>query len=110
MAVYPQTFRFGIREAKAKFSALIALVKQGKKVIITEHNREVVQLTVVPEKEISMEEKLKSLEEQGVIKLAKKKLDPNHFKPIKISGIDTQKILQEDREDRMRRILRKLKK
>lgn len=88
--------KVGIREAKAHFSSLIARVKHGSVFAITERGREVAQLIPFPKAGLSVEERLKSLEERGLIIRAKKRM-LRKITPVSIPGFDAQKILRDDR-------------
>ena len=65
----------GVRELKNKLSQYLKYVKDGEKVIITEHNRIIAELRAPQneEKLSTIEEKLARLSKEGLITLAKRR-------------------------------------
>ena len=65
----------GVRELKNQLSMYLQYVKDGEKVIITEHNRIIAEI-VLPQKEEKpspIEDKLEQLSKENIIILAKRK-------------------------------------
>ena len=54
-------------EAKARFSEILRKVRNGETVLVSYRGKEVAEIRPVREKELTTEEKLKRLEERGVI-------------------------------------------
>lgn len=87
----------GIRDAKARFSNLVSRVKNGATVEITDRGKKVAQIIPFPSEKLDLDQKLRLLEEKGLISLAKfrgsKKINPI----VLPKNISLQKILQQDR-------------
>ncbi len=64
---FAMPYAVGVREAKAKFSSLLARVRSGDAVTITDRGRPVAQLVPLPASARSLEERLHTMEEQGFI-------------------------------------------
>jgi prevent-host-death family protein len=64
----------GVRDLKNQLSQYLRYVKDGEKIIVTEHNRIIAEI-IVPEKKntnISIEEKFEQLKREGKMILAKR--------------------------------------
>ena len=63
----------GVRDLKNRLSLYLQYVKDGEKVIITEHNKTIAEINIPEKKEnlIAVEEKLIKLSKEGEIILAK---------------------------------------
>ncbi len=89
----------GIREAKARLSALVGRAKRGEAVTITDHGRPVARLVAVEREELCLEDRLLELEAEGLISPE----PPRRSLPSPVSlapeGV-AQKYLQEDRDAR----------
>lgn len=90
--------RVGIREAKMNLSKLLKRVTQGQEVIITDRGKPVGKIVPVPQDHLSLAERIKKMEEHGLLGPVRK------GKPIRLppplparEGI-AQKFLQEDRD------------
>lgn len=59
--------RIGIRDAKARFSELLREVRQGGEWIVTERGRPIARLIPVQEQDLSLAEKVRRLEERGLV-------------------------------------------
>lgn len=57
-------------EAKARFSELMRKVRAGQRVTITYHGQEVAEVRPVATASASLEDRLRELEERGVLKVA----------------------------------------
>ncbi len=84
----------GVRELKSRLSEYLRRVKQGETVIITEHGKPVGRL--IPQGR-SLDERLKELQQAGLIRWNGKKLSP--MKPVaRLRGKKTiAEIIIEDR-------------
>lgn len=67
VAEVAMTTTYSTYEAKAKFSEIMRKVREGKHVYITYRGEEVAEIRPLEEKEESLEERLRRLEEQGLI-------------------------------------------
>jgi prevent-host-death family protein len=65
-----------ISETKAKLSALLDRVKAGEEVTITDRGRPVARIVPIPPNEVDWDERLQRLARDGLVRLPKKKLDP----------------------------------
>ena len=64
----------GVRDLKNQLSLYLQYVKEGEKVIITEHNKIIAQISVPPKEKklVSIEEQLRKSSKEGHIILAKR--------------------------------------
>ncbi|MCF8081347.1 MAG: type II toxin-antitoxin system prevent-host-death family antitoxin [Desulfobacterales bacterium] len=60
----------GIREAKKKFSKLVEFVRNGNEVTLTDRGKPVCKIVPIAPQEISFNERIRRLEEQGMIEPA----------------------------------------
>ncbi len=88
--------RTGVREAKARLSKLLRDVQSGQEWIITERDRPVARLLPISERNLSLGERIRRLEESGLIEPVHRKTR-NLPPPLPITGGVAQKWLQEDR-------------
>ena len=92
-----QSASVGIRDAKMHLSKYIKMVQQGAEVIITDRGRPVGNIIPIQTRELPLGERIKRLEDQGLIgPIAGKglsKIPP----PIPVPDGIAQKMLQEDR-------------
>lgn len=89
----------GIREAKIHLSRYLRLVKQGREIILTERGRPIGKIVPLGTNEISLPDRIKNLEESGMLEPEKKKatIPP----PIPVKEMKTaQEYLLEDRARR----------
>lgn len=88
----------GIREAKARLSALVGRTRRGDVITITDHGRPVAQLVPIPGSELSLEERLLEMERRGQLfpqAAGSSPLPP----PLRLGSADlAQQLLQEDRD------------
>ena len=90
-------YAVGVREAKAKFSSLLARVRGGGAVTITDRGRPVAQLVPLPTSARSLEERLHTMEEQGFLAAVPPACGPlPPLVSVPEQGL-TQWLLQEDR-------------
>jgi len=91
----------GVHDLKNQLSQYLKYVKDGEKVIITEHNRIIAELKAPQneEKLSAIEEKLAQLSKEGLIILAKRK--DSCVKPPKIEEkLNWEKVYNEIRTER----------
>jgi prevent-host-death family protein len=87
----------GVREAKARFSQLLRDVQLGREWIITERGKPVARLVSPAAERGSVEERLKRLEEIGVIERARPGLPLPLPPPLPLAEGLAQRMLAEDR-------------
>ena len=94
-----QSASVGIRDAKMHLSKYIKMVQQGAEVIITDRGRPVGKIIPIQTRELPLGERIKRLEDQGLIDPIDgkrlKKIPP----PIPVPDGMAQKMLQEDRDN-----------
>jgi len=94
-----QAANVGIRDAKMHLSKYMKLVQQGAEIIITDRGRPVGKIIPIQPNELSLDERVKRMEDLGLIEpievTAIKKIPP----PIPVPDGIAQKMLQEDREN-----------
>ena len=91
--------KIGLREANLHFSRYMKMVKDGKEVMLTERGMPIAVIKPIPQ-ESEAESGIKLLEQQGILKHARKGALPVH-KPITISGKPISEIVAEEREERL---------
>jgi prevent-host-death family protein len=94
-----QAARVGIRDAKMHLSKYIKLVQQGTEVIITDRGRPVGKIIPIQPRELPLDERIKRLEDLGMIDSAEGKSFKTVPPPIPVTGEIAQKLLQEDRDN-----------
>jgi prevent-host-death family protein len=90
--------RVGSREFKNRMGRYLQAVRKGQTLIITDRGKAVAQVGPATETDSGasvIEERLKELEAQGLIHLAKKPLPK--FRPVKSRGKPASQIIIEDR-------------
>jgi prevent-host-death family protein len=92
-----QTTHVGIREAKMHLSRYLKMVRKGSEVIITDRGKPVGKIVPIEPKELPLLDRVKRLEDRGLIERRSEK-PPGKIPPaIPLSGNMAQKFLQEDR-------------
>lgn len=94
-----QAASVGIRDAKMHLSKYIKMVQQGAEVIITDRGRPVGKIIPIQPKELPLKERIKRMEDMGLIDPIEGKGFKTVPPPIPISGGIAQKLLQEDRDN-----------
>lgn len=89
--------RVGIRDAKVNLSKLLKEVQKGKEVIITNRYKPVGRIVPVFEEHLSLAERIKSMERDGLIQPAKKKKIRILPPPLPLPDGLARKMLEEDR-------------
>lgn len=86
----------GIREAKAHLSKYLQRIKLGHEIILTDRGRPVGKLVPISPEELSLANRLRLLEEKGLIDPASSELNVTPH-PITLPTDLAQRLLQEDR-------------
>ena len=89
--------KVGIREAKVQLSKLIKLVKNGQEIILTDRGAPVGKIVPMEKNALPLSERIRRLEEQGMLTPVSKKLKKKIPIPIPVADNLAQKLLQEDR-------------
>jgi prevent-host-death family protein len=93
----------GVRDLKNQLSQYLQYVKDGEKVIVTEHNKIIAEISVPESKEDNprfVEKELEELSKEGEIILAKRNKSYAKLPETK-ENIDWEKIYHETRADRL---------
>jgi antitoxin (DNA-binding transcriptional repressor) of toxin-antitoxin stability system len=92
----------GVKNLKDQLSLYLQYVKNGEKVIITEHNKIIAELSVPVKKDTisTFEQKLIQLNKEGKIILAKRNISLVK-KPKITEKLDYESVLNEIRSDRI---------
>jgi prevent-host-death family protein len=94
----------GVRDLKNQLSQYLQYVKDGEKVVITEHNKIIAEISVpVQEKKdtiVFFEKELEKLNKEGEVILAKRNKSCVKLPETK-ENIDWEKIYNETRSDRL---------
>lgn len=90
------TRRAGVREAKENLSRLLRDVREGREWVITDRGRPVARLVPIEERELPIGERLRRLEEAGVIEPAGEAQPLPE--PLPVPGDLAQRWLREDRD------------
>ena len=93
-----QSASVGIRDAKMHLSKYLKMVQKGTEVIITDRGRPVGKIVPIQSKDLTLEDRIKVLEDQGLIEKQSTKRMKKIPSPIPVSDNIAQKFLQEDRE------------
>jgi len=88
----------GIREAKANFSKLLRMVEKGNEVVLTDRGRPVGRIVPVGREALSLESRIKEMEDAGIVEPVLGKGPGSLPSPIPIEEGLAQKLLVEDRE------------
>lgn len=89
----------GIREAKARLSALVGRARKGESVILTDRGRPVARLVAVESEELSLEDRLRLLEAEGLVSPAAAEVLLPAPLALDNEGL-AQRYLREDRDAR----------
>jgi len=88
----------GVREAKINLSKLLKRVMQGQEVMITDRGKPVGKIVPVPQDHLSLAERIKKMEEQGLLGSAPKGKAMRLPPPLPAREGVAQEFLQEDRD------------
>lgn len=94
-----KTMSFGVRDAKAHLSRLLKLVQKGREIILTDRGRPVGKIIPVDVQTLPLEDRIRALEEEGVIQRPAGRGVSRIPSPIAIPKDLAQRFLQEDREN-----------
>ena len=94
-----QSVSIGIRDAKINLSKLLKMVKNGNEVILTDRSRPVGKIVPIEPETLSLKERIKHLENQGIISMASNKRVLKVPLPIPVPDDLAQTLLKEDRHD-----------
>jgi prevent-host-death family protein len=83
--------------SKIQLSKLVKLVKKGQEIILTDRGRPVGRIVPMENKTLPLSERIRHLEEQGVLAPLEQKSKRSIPIPIPLSNELAQKLLQEDR-------------
>jgi prevent-host-death family protein len=90
--------RVGVREAKAHLSRILKRVQEGQEVILTDRGRPVGKIVPIPEQSLSLAERLKRLEDEGLLERRAARGHGRVPEPISVARGLAQRFLQEDRD------------
>lgn len=90
--------RVGIRDAKIHLSRFLQMVKNGSEVILTDRGKPVGKIVPIQQTELSLSERLKHLENKGIIAPRQIKEEVRLSPPIAVPDDIAQKMLKEDRD------------
>ena len=92
----------GVRDLKNQLSQYLQYVKSGEKVVVTEHDKIIAEITVPQKKETvsAIEEKLKKLSKEGKIIMAKRQKSCVAL-PVIQEKLDWKSVYTEIRSDRV---------
>ena len=93
-----QSASVGIRDAKMHLSKYIKMVQKGTEVIITDRGRPVGKIVPIQNEDLTLEERIKVLEDQGLIEKQSTESMQKIPSPIPVSDNVAQQFLREDRE------------
>lgn len=88
----------GVRDAKVQLSRLLKLVQKGREVILTDRGRPVGRLTPIDSQTLPLAERLRRLEEEGVVERVPRGVVKKMPSPVSIPEGVAQSYLQEDRD------------
>jgi prevent-host-death family protein len=89
----------GIRDAKMHLSKYLKLVQKGTEVIITDRGRPVGRIVPIKTADLPLEDRIKKMENQGMIEKHSRKIRRSIPPPIKLAEGTAQNFLQEDRDN-----------
>jgi prevent-host-death family protein len=93
-----RTINVGVREAKINLSKLLKRVMQGQEVVITDRGKPVGKIMAVSQDHLSLAERIKKMEEQGLLGPVPKGRATRLPPPLPAREDVAQEFLQEDRD------------
>jgi prevent-host-death family protein len=87
----------GIREAKIDLSKILKRVRDGREVVITDRGHPIAKIVPLVSENLSLEERVRHLEEEGVLHPLSKKNRRSLPLPLPAPNGVIQNFLQEDR-------------
>lgn len=92
------TINVGVREAKSRLSKLLKQVQSGAQVVITDRGNPVGKIIPIEKKALPLEDRLKDLEERGIVQKVVKEGGQRLPHPLQMpEDVNIQEMLQEDR-------------
>ncbi len=88
----------GVREAKINLSKLLKRVTQGQEIVITDRGKPVGKIVPVPQDHLSLAERIKRMEEQGLLGPVRNGRTTRLPPPLPAREGVAQGFLQEDRD------------
>ena len=88
----------GVRDAKVHLSKLLKLTQKGKEIVLTDRGRPVGKLIPISTESLPLHERIKMLEEAGVIERRSEKGRKKIAQAIPVPDGLAQGFLQEDRD------------
>lgn len=92
-----ETTVVGIRDAKINLSKLIKMVRDGNEILLTDRGKPVGKIVPVLPQSLTLAQRLKQLEERGIIEHRRGKRMKKVPAPLPLEEGLAQKVLQEDR-------------
>lgn len=87
----------GIKEVKNNLSRLLARVKTGEEILITDRGKPIARIVKEKQGEKSIRESLGPLIQRGMVVLPNRSIIKNHFTPVKAEGKQVSEMVIEDR-------------
>ena len=87
----------GIRETKARLSSLLAAVRSGEEVLITDRGRPVARIVKEPARARPIEERLEKLADTGFLTLRNEPHRRDRLTTYRLAGTPLSRIVAEDR-------------
>ncbi|MBN2125569.1 MAG: type II toxin-antitoxin system prevent-host-death family antitoxin [Deltaproteobacteria bacterium] len=94
-----QSITVGVRDAKINLSKLLKMVQKGAEITLTDRNRPVGRIVPIQEESLPLEDRIRRLEDHGIIEEAGQKKGKRVPPPIPVPDDMAQKILERDRGD-----------
>jgi len=94
-----KTTTVGIRDAKMHLSKYVKMVQKGNEIILTDHGRPVGRIVPITTIDLSIEERIKRLEDQGLLEPSSGRKNYTIPSPLPVPPGIAQKLLQEDRNN-----------
>ncbi len=91
-----QSTNIGIREAKMNLSKYLKQVQKGTELIITDRGRPIGKIVPLQNEDLSLEDRIKIMVDQGVIEKISSKRLKKIPPPIPVPDDTAQKFLQQD--------------
>ena len=92
-------YRVGIREAKAHLSCYLRMVRNGAEIVITDRGKPVGKIVPIATAELPLADRIKRLEDQGMISRRAEKSPRKIPAAIPVAGNIAQKMLQNYRSN-----------
>ena len=95
-----QPISVGVRDAKTNLSKLLKTVQQKGEIILTDRGRPVGRIVPIETEALPLKERVRRLEDQGVIMPLSRKSRKRIPPPIPVEDGLAQRLLKEDRQHR----------